>query len=209
MIEPKEINKVATANRVSDRQIEKDYVLSWVLYAISKNKILRSSLVFKGGTVLKKAYIEDYRFSEDLDFTLLDENISNEQIRDEFNKSFAFIKEEANIEMQIDEKKWTIHETGSPQFYIDYVGPLKGNMGSRDLKIDITRGEVLETEVENKSIYRSYSDLEEDFSLQCYSLAEVLIEKMAALMGRTEPRDLYDFWYLTRSEEQRLNSSHG
>jgi predicted nucleotidyltransferase component of viral defense system len=33
--------------------------------------------------------------------------------------------------------------------------------------------------------------------LQCYSLAEVLIEKMTALMGRTEPRDLYDFWYLT------------
>ena len=201
MIEPKEINKVATTNRVSDRQIEKDYVLSWVLYAISKNKILSSALVFKGGTVLKKAYIEDYRFSEDLDFTLLNEKISNEQIRDEFNKLFVFIREEANIEMQLDEKKWTIHEPGSPQFYIDYVGPLKGNMGSRDLKIDITRGEVLETEIENKPIYRTYSDLEEDFSLQCYSLAEVLIEKMAALMGRTEPRDLYDFWYLTEVEK--------
>jgi predicted nucleotidyltransferase component of viral defense system len=73
MIEPKEINKVATTNRVSDRQIEKDYVLSWVLYAISKNKTLKKVLVFKGGTVLKKAYIEDYRFSEDLDFTLADE----------------------------------------------------------------------------------------------------------------------------------------
>lgn len=200
MIEPKEINQVATTSRVSDRQIEKDYVLSWLLYAISKNEILLSTLVFKGGTVLKKAYIEEYRFSEDLDFTLLDEKISNEQIRDEFIKLFSFIKEEANIEMRIDEKKWAIHETGSPQFYIDYVGPLKGNMGSRDFKIDITRGEVLETEVENKSIFRSYSDLEEEFSLKCYSLAEVLIEKMAALMGRTEPRDLYDFWYLTEIE---------
>ena len=109
MIEPKEINKVATANRVSDRQIEKDYVLSWVLYAISKNKILRSSLVFKGGTVLKKAYIEDYRFSEDLDFTLLDEKISNEQIRDEFNKLFAFIKEEA-IDFTVLDKPWTDEE---------------------------------------------------------------------------------------------------
>jgi predicted nucleotidyltransferase component of viral defense system len=76
-------------------------------------------------------------------------------------------------------------------------------MGSRDLKIDITRGEVLETKIENKTIFRIYSDLEEDFKLQCYSLSEVLIEKMAALMGRTEPRDLYDFWYLT--EIERLN----
>ncbi len=142
MIEAKEINKVAAANRVNDRQIEKDYVLSWVLYAISKNKTLNNALVFKGGTVLKKAYFEDYRFSEDLDFTLVDESVTNEQILTEFNKLFDFIKEEANIDLRIDEKKWTIHETGSPQFYIDYVASLQGNMGSRDLKIDITRGEI-------------------------------------------------------------------
>lgn len=204
MIEPKEINKIAAANRVSDRQIEKDYVLSWVLFAISKNEILRNALVFKGGTVLKKAYIEDYRFSEDLDFTLIGEAVINKQIKTEFNNLFDFIKEEANIEIQIDEKKWAMHNTGSPQFYIDYVGPLKGNMGSRDLKIDITRGEHLETEIESKSIFRTYSDLVEDFSLPCYSLAEVLIEKMAALMGRTEPRDLYDFWYLTEVKGIRI-----
>lgn len=200
MIEPKEINKVAAASRVNDRQIEKDYVLSWVLYAISKNEILNKALVFKGGTVLKKAYFEDYRFSEDLDFTLIDEAVTNEQILTEFNNLFDFIKEEANMDMRIDPKKWTIHETGSPQFYIDYVASLQGNMGSRDLKIDITRGEILETEIEHRKIYRNYSDLEEDFKLQCYSLAEVLIEKMTALMGRTEPRDLYDFWYLTEIE---------
>src|SRR5690606_13359634 len=200
MIEPKEINKVASANRVNDRQIEKDYVLSWVLYAISKNKTLNNALVFKGGTVLKKTYFEDYRFSEDLDFTLIDKSVTNEQIKTEFNNLFDFIKEEANIDLRIDEKKWTIHETGSPQFYIDYVASLQGNMGSRDLKIDITRGEILETEIEHRNIYRNYSDLEEDFQLQCYSLAEVLIEKMTALMGRTEPRDLYDFWYLTEIE---------
>ena len=116
MIEPKEINKVAAASRVNDRQIEKDYVLSWVLFAISKNEILNNALVFKGGTVLKKAYFEDYRFSEDLDFTLIDENVTNEQIKTEFNNLFDFIKEEANMDMRIDEKKWTIHETGSDGF---------------------------------------------------------------------------------------------
>lgn len=200
MIEPKEINKVAAAYRVNDRQIEKDYVLTWVLYAISKNRTLNNALVFKGGTVLKKAYFEDYRFSEDLDFTLLDESITNDKIKTEFNSLFDFIKEEANIDLRIDDKKWVIHETGSPQFYIDYVASLQGNMGSRDLKIDITRGEILETGIEQRDIYHNYSDLEEKFMLQCYSLAEVLIEKMTALMGRTEPRDLYDFWYLTEIE---------
>jgi predicted nucleotidyltransferase component of viral defense system len=200
MIEQKEINKIATKNRVSDRQIEKDYVLSWLLFAISKNKILSKALVFKGGTVLKKAYFEYYRFSEDLDFTLITETLSNQQILLEFRNLFNFIKEESNIDMQIDEKKQTIYESGSLQFYIDYIASLQGSIGSRDLKIDITRGEILETKFEIKTIFRNYSDLEEDFQFQCYSLAEILIEKMTALMGRTEPRDLYDFWYLTEIE---------
>jgi len=200
MIEQKEINKIATQNRVSDRQIEKDYVLSWLLFAISKNEVLYNALVFKGGTVLKKAYFEDYRFSEDLDFTLIDETVSNEQIFTEFNSLFDFIKEESNIDIRIDEKKWKIHESGSPQFYIDYVASLQGTMGSRDLKIDITRGEILETEIEMKTIFRNYSDLVENFNLKCYSIVEILIEKMTALMGRIEPRDLYDFWYLTEIE---------
>ncbi|MDR2868198.1 MAG: nucleotidyl transferase AbiEii/AbiGii toxin family protein [Bacteroidales bacterium] len=204
MIEQKEINKIATQNRVSDRQIEKDYVLSWLLFAISNNKILSKSLVFKGGTVLKKAYFEDYRFSEDLDFTLIDESILNEQCFEEFNHCFDFIKEEANIDMRIDRKKWIIHDSGSLQCYIDYVASLQGGMGSRDLKIDITRGEILETAFEAKTIFRTYSDLNENFTLQCYSLAEVLIEKMTALMGRTEPRDLYDFWYLTEIEQIKI-----
>jgi predicted nucleotidyltransferase component of viral defense system len=200
MIERKEINKIAAQNRMSDRQIEKDYVISWVLFAVSKNDFLRKALVFKGGTVLKKAYFENYRFSEDLDFTLIDEAVKNEQIRTEFNNIFDFVKEEANIDLLIDDKKWTIHESGSPQFYIDYVASLQGNIGSRDLKIDITRGEILETEFQERPIFRTYSDLEKDFTVQCYSLAEVLIEKMTALMARTEPRDLYDFWYLTEVE---------
>lgn len=196
MIEPKEINKVAASGRVSDRQIEKDYVISWVLFAISKNKILSSALVFQGGTVLKKAYINNYRFSEDLDFTLMNESLTNVQIMTEFKNLFNFIKEESNIEMQIDQNKDATSDTGNLQFYIDYIGPLKGSMGSRDLKVDVTRKEILETKVEYKSIFRNYSDLEEDFKLNCYSLAEVLIEKMCTIMGRTQPRDLYDIWYL-------------
>jgi uncharacterized protein len=59
--------------------------------------------------------------------------------------------------------------------------------------------------VENRKVFIEYNDLPAlSFSLQCYSLSEVLIEKMAALMGRTEPRDLYDFWHLT--ENERMNT---
>ena len=79
-------------------------------------------------------------------------------------------------------------------FYVDYIGPLAGNLGSRDMKIDITRGEKIEFPIRKRKVFITYTDLPvKSFTLQCYSLSEVLIEKMVALMGRTETRDLYDF----------------
>ena len=69
--------------------------------------------------------------------------------------------------------------------------------------MDITRGEKLEFDIHNGTVIHQYSDLEEEsetFKVQAYKLEEVVIEKMAALMGRTVPRDLYDFEYLTNNE---------
>ena len=68
MIHPAEIQRKASKEKVRDTQIEKDYILSWILTGISKNEALASALAFKGGTVLKKFYYKDYRYSEDLDF---------------------------------------------------------------------------------------------------------------------------------------------
>src|SRR5690606_37226208 len=49
--------------------VEKDYALSYLLAGIFAVDALRNSLVFKGGTCLRKAYFRGYRFSEDLDVT--------------------------------------------------------------------------------------------------------------------------------------------
>ena len=205
MIHAKEINAVAAKNKLRDAQIEKDYILSWILFGISKNELLSNSLVFKGGTVLKKVYFPDYRYSEDLDFTLLNEKITNDELLQEFEKVYGFVKEEANITLQF--KEVNTHMSGSIAFYVNYVGPLLANINSRDVKIDLTRGEVMEYPIEQKKVFILYTDLPEgSFDLQCYSLSEVLIEKMTALMGRTEPRDLFDFWYLT--EYARMDTKY-
>ena len=52
--------------------LERDYLLSWILAGVSHVPALNDTLVFKGGTALKKCYFGDYRFSEDLDFSGLD-----------------------------------------------------------------------------------------------------------------------------------------
>jgi predicted nucleotidyltransferase component of viral defense system len=46
--------------------IEKDYVLGWLLAAITAEPELSRTWIFKGGTCLRKCYYETYRFSEDL-----------------------------------------------------------------------------------------------------------------------------------------------
>jgi predicted nucleotidyltransferase component of viral defense system len=197
MIARGEIDKIAAKNKVGAIEIEKDYVITWVLYGISQTETLKDLLAFKGGTVLKKTYFEDYRFSEDLDFTLLDEELSNEDIIDLFKEAIETAEAESEIQLIIDDEKLQIHEaSGSLKFYIDYVAPLNGAMGSRHLKIDLTRGETIEFELVDRLVFADYSDVEENFKVKCYSLSEIVIEKMTALMGRTIPRDIYDLWYL-------------
>jgi uncharacterized protein len=160
MIKPGEIQQKARAVGVRDQQIEKDYILSWILFGISKHEQLSKAIVFKGGTVLKKVYFEDYRFSEDLDFTLLNSETTNEQIFDWFKEVFEFIKEEANIPLEIIDNNE--HEDGGINFYISYIGPLggQGNNNKR-VKVDISRSEQLVFEPVMKDVFIDYSDLEE------------------------------------------------
>jgi len=68
---------VADETGLTTGVVEKDYVLGWMLAAINHNAKFCDTWAFKGGTCLKKCYFETYRFSEDLDFTLTDENHLN------------------------------------------------------------------------------------------------------------------------------------
>ena len=58
---------------LTEEVVEKDYVLGWLLWGIGSHPALRDHWVFKGGTCLKKCFVETYRFSEDLDFTVLED----------------------------------------------------------------------------------------------------------------------------------------
>jgi len=193
MIRIGQIQQKAREVGVRDQQIEKDYILSWILKGISQHDQLSKIIVFKGGTVLKKVYFENYRFSEDLDFTLIINEVSNAQIFGWFTESFEYVKEEANISLEIINDNQ--HEDAGINFYISYIGPLGGQGNNRRVKIDISRSEQLVFEPVMKDVIVSYSDLEEH-QLLCYPLEEVLVEKMRTVMQRMQARDFYDIWYL-------------
>ena len=68
MIKPGEIQQKAREVGVRDQQIEKDYILSWILKGVSQHDQLSKIIVFKGGTVLKKIYFPEANIGKKSNF---------------------------------------------------------------------------------------------------------------------------------------------
>jgi predicted nucleotidyltransferase component of viral defense system len=186
--------------RIPEAVLERDYCLSWFLVGLSRTP-LRDRLAFKGGTALKKCYFGDYRFSEDLDFSLIEATPW-----EEIERLLALASEEtrraSGVEVRLDRVDRHSHEN-SHTFYLAYEGPLE-RARAKTIKSDITIRERIVLPLEERPVlrgYEEYHDLPEDAALRVYSLDEVAVEKTVALMdrARNEPRDLYDLWFLTVS----------
>ncbi len=204
MIPPRNLsllsNRLARAGgrRIPEAVLERDYCLAWFLVALARTP-LGERLAFKGGTALKRCYFPDYRFSEDLDFTLTTET-PFERIRQELDLIFAKAQRASGIVFRFAREDSTSH-ANSYTFYLGYEGPLPAPGAGREVKVDTTIREHLAFPLEQRPVlrgYKEYADLPDGAALPVYSLDEIAAEKVVALMdrARNEPRDLYDAWYL-------------
>ena len=69
MIGTAELHKFAEKEGLRFDQVEKDYVILWLLHGLTRPGLALNGWVFKGGTCLRHCYYPGYRFSEDLDFS--------------------------------------------------------------------------------------------------------------------------------------------
>jgi predicted nucleotidyltransferase component of viral defense system len=185
--------------------LDRDYCLAWFLVGLSRSS-LREHLVFKGGTALKRCYFGDYRFSEDLDFTLASE-ISLESILSGLEDIYADVRSASGIPFHYSREDRKKHQNNHT-FYLAYEGPLPA-VSPKEVKVDITIRERFVLPIEERAVlrgYDEYADLTEDNKIRVYSLDEIGVEKVVALTdrARNEPRDLYDVWYLTSEEHVDL-----
>jgi len=191
--------------RIPESALERDYCIAWFLSALAESD-LKPILGFKGGTALKRCYFSDYRFSEDLDFTLT-EPISFDELARRLDPVYAAVREASGIVFNFDRGDCPKHDN-SYTFYLQYVGPLPGG---NDVKVDITLREQLVYPLQqrpNLRGYQEFTDLPENRLLRVYSLEEIATEKTLALAdrARNEPRDLYDLWHLTSNERIELGA---
>ena len=191
--------------RIPESVLERDYCLSWFLVGLSRSP-LRDRLAFKGGTALKKCYFRGYRFSEDLDFTLIEET-SWREIERHLAVACEETRRASGVEIRLDHLDRYSH-VNSHTIYLAYEGPLPPARG-KTVKTDITIRERIVLPLEERPVLRGYDeyrDLPEDAGVRVYSLEEMAAEKTVALLdrARNEPRDLYDLWFLTTGGHLRL-----
>jgi predicted nucleotidyltransferase component of viral defense system len=116
-------NTLVTAGgrRIPEAAIERDYVLAWFLTGLAGHP-LREVLAFKNGTALRRCWFEEYRFSEDLDFTLTGP-ITLENILAGLNEIFATVETDSGLRIAFDREDRHGHQN-SHTFYLRYQGPL-------------------------------------------------------------------------------------
>lgn len=195
--------------------IEKDYVLSWLLWGIYNHETFKKMWLFKGGTSLHKCYFETFRFSEDLDFTLRDpSHLAEDFLKERFYEITDKIYSETGIEFFKEQFKFKIlsKENGklSAQGVIHYNGPLRRkqthNQKFASIKLDLTTDELIVLQPEIRKVFHPYTDMPPgDFFATCYAFEEVIAEKIRALSQRLRPRDVYDVVHFFRNRNMIKN----
>ena len=190
MIPILEIKATAKKKGIPESTVERDYSQNWLLFGLSKTSI---KMALKGGTGIRKVYIEDYRFSDDLDFTLLEE-YDGKTIQGELVKGIKIARKESGISF---EENIALKETPNGYEATVYFSIIRELGSTLKIKIDLTKkeNEPILLPLEKRKIIHPYSD-ECNAEILTYSLEEIFAEKVRSLFQRTRPRDLYDVWRL-------------
>jgi predicted nucleotidyltransferase component of viral defense system len=186
MITFAQLTRIADRDGVDSATVERDYVLMQVLAAVYS--VDRSSaLVFKGGTLLRACYFDDYRYSADLDFSAIDGD-SAEAIG-----TIASVLDECRDTVGFETLELT---NMSGQSHLVYRRP-QGRAGR--IRVNASDDELVVNPV-RRSLLDRYDDIDCASDLLAYSLIEVTSEKLRCIIQRLLARDLFDLHYLLARE---------
>jgi len=198
--------------------IEKDYLLSHLLANIAKQQTLAETLVFKGGTALKKMYFGKYRFSEDLDFSTM--NAPRDEaltllLNDVVKNTLETLNQYGQFQLAIKKKaEQAPHPFGQEAFIISAQFPWQRTPQCY-VKFEFTHDEPVIVPPQLLPIIHEYEENMEA-QLLCYTIEEIIAEKMRTLLqthrnliergwNRPRARDYYDLWHLLKTYKKQIN----
>ena len=126
MINQRDLRARAAEWALREDVVEKDYLLGWVLAGIGTEPALRDGWAFKGGTCLKKCYLETFRFSEDLDFTVFPGGpVESQDVLDHLDGMLRRIGQKSGVDLAARAPRIRVRPNGSLEVRIYYRGPAK------------------------------------------------------------------------------------
>jgi len=204
MISTTELHQFAESEGLRFDQAEKDYIILWLLYGLTRPELTPKGWAFKGGTCLRHCYYEGYRFSEDLDFSGAPQDRPLDTSLELLGRVAAWIGDESGIRLTLKEPR-TVPGDFQIEIPVQYHRGGARRQALPHVKVQLTFDEPILSRVEERPVTPAYPDLP-PFKVAAYSKLEILAEKLRALLQQQKkwprPRDLYDLWYiLCRSGE--------
>jgi len=227
-------SKLKTKVKLNEEVIEKDYQLSKFLSImqelIEQGRISHlTKLIFKGGTLLTKAYLDYHRISEDLDFTHEQSNdlrdLSRSQREREIKKLIIPVIKEIKLICDKAGFKFKTDRTNSKYIRLInrrsvyilrayYESMITGQESF--VKLEINFVEEINNKPINKIIKNFHQVLKIDSAflksinfdlkeveLKSYPLKEIILEKFRAIMTRNQlkERDLIDLYLINKKKD--------
>jgi predicted nucleotidyltransferase component of viral defense system len=191
------VNHYAYGSNIDTVVAERDIVLTYVLKILDEAKML-DSLAFKGGTCLKKIYYgKTTRFSEDLDFTSID-NKNAAHLHKRLKEIFHD-KEHYGITFKIEDEH--TKEEGVTLSHLAIIS-YKHEWHSDQFDLEVSYRERPALPVKylplKNELYFRYLEFK-NFDVPSLNREELMSEKIRATLQRCRPRDVYDLYRYSRS----------
>ena len=219
------IEEVSSRLGLDKGLVERDFLLHQILLDLSDSHFA-DDFAFKGGSCLIKHYIGYYRFSVDLDFTFLNqqifEGLSQKKIRrllsgqiDTIGELFEEISKKRNLNFKCEKGERRYVELGGGNKFTTFKLWFPSMIGVESLikiqinfveKIlfpikDVKLRSICPESKELELLYPTYySEYRKPISFKVYDIREILCEKVRAILTRRgfKERDFIDIYLISK-----------
>ena len=205
-------------NITATELIEKDFYLNILL-----SKLNFEEYVFKGGTCLAKAYLDYFRFSEDLDFTFINQKLwegkstkSIKKVCKEKIDAFGEQLKKVGFDFKFDKSDRNFVEIGNNNklvtFKVYYNSILTGKPSFIKIQINFLEKIIFAPQVkelnpliknsqftkEDQIYFKEFLDFYKTITIKAYNLKEIVTEKFRSILTRKaiKSRDAIDLLFI-------------
>ena len=205
-------------NITATELIEKDFYLNILL-----SKLNFEEYVFKGGTCLSKAYLDYFRFSEDLDFTFINQKLWEakstkiiKKVCKEKIDAFGEQLKKVGFDFKFDKSDKTFVEIGNNNklvtFKVYYNSILTGKPSFIKIQINFLEKIIFAPQVkelnpliknsqftkEDQIYFKEFLDFYKTITIKAYNLKEIVTEKFRSILTRKaiKSRDAIDLLFI-------------